>query len=179
MKGVFFFFFIYVVLLWAFSCTVIAPKHWRYIPLSVIGIALAFSYIYIVEKNVDATTVDRKFFKQGTSLFYISCMITATEYKKKWRNKERNIREVVRESEEVEDDEKKQYDNRALYYNEMLRVDDWRRTIRSYKKRMGFLGWFDSMGGTSSRLPASKIGVGGGPAENNSQIEPINKDQND
>ena len=58
-----FFFFIYVVLLWAFSTTIIADKTWRYIPLSIIGIALALAYIYIIEKNVDATTIDRKFFK--------------------------------------------------------------------------------------------------------------------
>ena len=58
-----FFFFIYVVLLWAFSTTIIAEKKWRYIPLSIIGITLAFAYIYIIEKNVDATTIDRKFFK--------------------------------------------------------------------------------------------------------------------
>ena len=55
--------FIYVVLLWAFSTVIIAEKTWRYIPLSIIGITLAFAYIYLIEKNVDATTVDRKFFK--------------------------------------------------------------------------------------------------------------------
>ena len=45
-----FFFCIYVVLLWAFSTTIIADKSWRYIPLSIIGLALAFAYIYIIEK---------------------------------------------------------------------------------------------------------------------------------
>ena len=45
-----FFFFIYVVLLWAFSTTIISDKSWRYIPLSIIGIALAVSYIYVAEK---------------------------------------------------------------------------------------------------------------------------------
>ena len=89
------FFFVYVVLMWAFSTTIIAPKPWRYIPLSVIGIALAFTYIYILEKNVDATTVNRKYFKQATNLFYISCMVTATDYKKMWRNSDRNIRHVT------------------------------------------------------------------------------------
>ena len=81
-----FFFFIYVVLLWAFSTTIIAEKKWRYIPLSIIGISLAFAYTYIVEKNVDATTIDRKFFKQATPLFFTSCLVTATDYKKRWRN---------------------------------------------------------------------------------------------
>ena len=58
-----FFFCIYTVLLWAFSTTIIADKSWRYIPLSIIGLALAFAYIYIIEKQVDATTIDRKLFK--------------------------------------------------------------------------------------------------------------------
>ena len=58
-----FFFFIYVVLLWAFSTTIVADKEWRYIPLSIIGLALDFAYIYIIEKNANATTIDRKFFK--------------------------------------------------------------------------------------------------------------------
>lgn len=155
-EPLFFFFFIYVVLLWAFSCTIIAPKEWRYIPLSIIGIALAFAYIYILEKNVDATTVDRKFFKQGTSLFYTSCMITATEYKKKWRNKDRDIVDIVTNEDHL-DDEKREYANRTVYYNELIRVDDWKRTIHGFNSKMGFVGWFDSMGGTSSKLPVTKI----------------------
>ena len=89
-----FFFCIYVVLIWAFSTTIIADKSWRYIPLSIIGIALAFSYIYIIEKQVNATTVDRKLFKQATALFYTSCLVTATEYKKKWRNTDRDIKNL-------------------------------------------------------------------------------------
>ena len=94
-----FFFFIYVVLLWAFSCTIISPKQWRYIPLSIIGITLAFAYIYVIEKNVDATTIDRKFFKQGTSLFYTSCLVTATDKKRKWRNNDRDIKDVAQDPE--------------------------------------------------------------------------------
>ena len=66
----------------------------RYIPLSIIGIALAFSYIYIIEKQVNATTVDRKLFKQATALFYTSCLVTATEYKQKWRNTDRDIKNL-------------------------------------------------------------------------------------
>ena len=90
-----FFFFIYVILLWAFSTTIIAEKSWRYIPLSIIGIALAFAYIYIIEKNVDAKTIDRKFFKQATALFYTSCLVTATDYKRKWRNADRDVKDIV------------------------------------------------------------------------------------
>ena len=127
-----FFFFVYVVLLWAFSTTIIAQKQWRYIPLSVIGIALAFSFIYILEKNVDATTIDRKYFKQATNLFYTSCMVTATGYKKKWRNKDRDIRDVVADPDHIED-EKAQHKNRTAYYNEIVALDEWRQTIQSYK----------------------------------------------
>ena len=89
-----FFFCIYVVLIWAFSTTIIADKSWRYIPLSIIGLSLAFSYIYIIEKQVNATTVDRKLFKQATALFYTSCLVTATEYKQKWRNTDRDIKNL-------------------------------------------------------------------------------------
>lgn len=62
-----FFFFVYVVLMWAFSTTIISDVEWRYIPLSIIGLTLAFSYIYIIEKNVAASSVDRKFFLQATN----------------------------------------------------------------------------------------------------------------
>ena len=91
-EPVYFFFFSYVILLWAFSATIIADKSWRYIPLSLIGITLAFDYIYMIEKNVKATTIDRKFFKQATQLFYQSCLVTATEYKRKWRNVDRAMK---------------------------------------------------------------------------------------
>ena len=67
--------------------------------MSIIGITLAFAYIYIIEKNVDATTIDRKFFKQSTLLFYTSCLVTATEYKKNWRNCDRNIKDVAEDPE--------------------------------------------------------------------------------
>ena len=60
--------------------------------MSIIGTALACAYIYIIEKNVEARTVDRKFFKQATKLFYTSCLVTAIEYKKKWRNGDREIK---------------------------------------------------------------------------------------
>ena len=90
-----FFFFIYVLLLWAFSSTIIVKQEWRYIPLQIISLSLAFAFIYIIEKNVDATTIDRKFFKQATSLFYTSCLATATDYKKKWRNADRAIKHVA------------------------------------------------------------------------------------
>lgn len=53
------------------------------------------SYIYIIEKNVDATTVDRFFFKQATPLFYTSCLVTATEYKKEWRNGDQDVKTKV------------------------------------------------------------------------------------
>ena len=62
-----FFFFVYVVLMWAFSTTIISDVEWRYIPLSIIGLTLAFSYIYIIEKNVAASSIDRKFFLQATN----------------------------------------------------------------------------------------------------------------
>ena len=114
-----FFFFIYVVLLWAFSATIIADKSWRYIPLSLIGITLAFAFIYIIEKNVNATTVDRKFFKQATQLFYISCLVTATEYKKKWRNADRDIKDVVSDPER-EFIDKEQFEKRTVYFNELM-----------------------------------------------------------
>ena len=90
-----FFFFIYVLLLWAFSSTIIVKQEWRYIPLQIISLSLAFAFIYIIEKNVDATTIDRKFFKQATSLFYTSCLATATDYKKKWRKADRAIKHVA------------------------------------------------------------------------------------
>ena len=95
-----FFFFVYVILLWAFSTTIVAKQDWRYIPLSIIGITLAFAYIYIIEKNVDATTIDRKFFKQATALFYTSCLATATDYKKKWRNTDREIKDIAADPEQ-------------------------------------------------------------------------------
>ena len=98
-----FFFFIYVVLLWAFCSTIIAEKQWRFLPLSIIGISLAFAFIYIIEKNVDATTIDRKFFKQATPLFYTSCLVTATDYKKRWRNEDRDVKAMA------EDDPEREY----------------------------------------------------------------------
>ena len=110
-----FFFFIYVVLLWAFSTTIIAEKKWRYIPLSIIGITLAFAYIYIIEKNVDATTIDRKFFKQATPLFYTSCLVTATDYKKRWRNEDRHVKAVAADDPENEWLDKQQYENRETF----------------------------------------------------------------
>ena len=105
-EPMYFFIFIYVVLLWSFCCTIIAEKEWRYIPLSVIGIALACAYIYIVEKNADASTVDRKFFKQGTQLFYTSCLFTATDFKKKWRNADREIKDVAGDPDHAQDEKK-------------------------------------------------------------------------
>ena len=139
-----FFFFIYVVLLWAFSTTIIADKQWRYIPLSIIGITLAFAYIYIIEKNVDATTIDRKFFKQSTLLFYTSCLVTATEYKKNWRNSDRNIKDVA-EDPERELMDKQQYENRTAYLNELMVLDDWACFLGIYKHKLGFIGFFESI----------------------------------
>ena len=98
-EPMYFFFFTFIILLWAFSATIIVDRSWRYIPLSLIGITLAFIYIYILEKNVNATTIDRKFFKQANKLFYSSCLVTATEYKKKWRNADREVKDEVADPE--------------------------------------------------------------------------------
>ena len=139
-----FFFFCYIVLLWAFSTTIIADKTWRYIPLSIIGITLALAYIYIIEKNVDANTVDRKFFKQSTLLFFTSCLVTATEYKKNWRNADRNIKDVA-EDPERELMDKQQYENRTAYLTELMVLDDWACFLGTYKHKLGFIGFWESM----------------------------------
>lgn len=139
-----FFFCIYIVLLWAFSTTIIADKSWRYIPLSIIGLALAFTYIYIIEKQVDATTVDRKLFKQATALFYTSCLVTATEYKKKWRNADRDIKDLAGE-EQQDLFESEEYRNRMVYITELEVLKDWSLLIGTYKKDLGFIGFFESL----------------------------------
>ena len=124
-EPMYFFFFINIVLLWAFSTTIITDKKWRYIPLSIIGITLAFAYIYIIEKNVDATTINRKFFKQATPLFYTSCLVTATDYKKNWRNEDRDIKDIAKDDDEQEFLLKHQYENRKMYLNELNALKDW------------------------------------------------------
>ena len=139
-----FFFCIYVVLIWAFSTTIIADKSWRYIPLSIIGIALAFSYIYIIEKQVDATTIDRKLFKQATGLFYTSCLVTATEYKKKWRNSDRDIKDLTG-GDQNDLFESEEFRNRMVYSNELEVLKDWCLLIGTYKKDLGFIGFFESL----------------------------------
>ena len=151
-----FFFFIYVVLLWAFSTTIIAEKQWRYVPLSIIGITLAFSFIYIIEKNVDATTVDRKFFKQATPLFYTSCLVTATDYKKRWRNEDRSVKAVREDDPEREYLDKQQYENRESFLLELNALDDWARLIGLYKKDLGFFGFWENISKRSQRKSAHK-----------------------
>lgn len=147
-----FFFFVYVVLMWAFSTTIIAEKQWRYIPLSIIGLMLAFAYIYAIEKNVDATTIDRKFFKQATQLFYTSCLVSATDQKKRWRNKDRDIKDVANDPDH-EQREKAEYENRNAFINELTTLEDWSYLIATYKKDLGFVGFFESL---SKKLPNVK-----------------------
>ena len=139
-----FFFFVYVVLMWAFSTTIIADKEWRYIPLSVIGLTLAFAYIYAIEKNVAATTIDRKFFKQATQLFYTSCLVSATDQKKRWRNKDRDIKDVANDPDREMND-KAEYENKTAYLAELLVLEDWSHLISTYKKELGFVGFFESL----------------------------------
>jgi len=155
-EPIYFFFFSFIILLWAFSATIIADKSWRHIPLSLIGITLAFTFIYMIEKNVAATTIDRKFFKQATQLFYTSCLVTATDYKKKWRNADRALK-AVQEDPEREFIENEQFQNRTVYYNELMVLSDWARLAGHFKSELGFIGWFESVSSKAKKIKAHAI----------------------
>ena len=50
------------------------------------GIAICLVFIYGIQKNAEANTIDHKFFRQSTYIFFASCLISANDYKKKWRD---------------------------------------------------------------------------------------------
>ena len=58
--------------------------------------------------------------------------MTATEYKKNWRNKDRNIRDVAADPERELMD-KQQYENRTAYLNELMVLEDWACFLGVYK----------------------------------------------
>ena len=76
-----FFLFIFVLIVWALTTTVITPRELRYIPLTIMAIAPAIQVIYIMDKVTSARTMDHKFFKQATMTFFGSCLISASNYK--------------------------------------------------------------------------------------------------
>ena len=52
-----------------------------------IGLALALAFLYVVDKANEATTLDKKLFQQASIVFFITCLISATESKIQWREK--------------------------------------------------------------------------------------------
>jgi len=73
-----FFAWIHILLLWGFSATALARPEQRFIPIVVIGVALAIAFLYVVDKANDAETLDKKLFKQASIVFFITCLIEAT-----------------------------------------------------------------------------------------------------
>ena len=59
--------------------------------------------------------------------------MTATEYKKNWRNKDRNIRDVAADPER-EFMDKQQYEKRTAYLTELMVLEDWACFLGVYKK---------------------------------------------
>ena len=48
-------------------------------------------------------------------MFYTSCLVTATDYKKRWRNEDRHVKAVAADDPESEWLDKQQYENRESF----------------------------------------------------------------
>ena len=59
------------------------------------SVTLSTCYIYVISKNCSARSIDWKFFKQSTLVFYASCLVTAVESKQKWRLQDRNTKAMA------------------------------------------------------------------------------------
>jgi len=62
-EPVLFHLFIFLLQVWGFITTGLVEVDYRFIPLSVMGLAMCFDTIYEIEKMSEASTVDHLFFK--------------------------------------------------------------------------------------------------------------------
>ena len=114
LEAVLFFTWIFVVLIWGFTSTVFCAEEYRYIPISFMAVSLSICYIYIISKQCSARSIDWKFFKQSTLVFYGSCLVTATESKQKWRCQDRNTKSMAGSSKGEEE-----FMDKSIYAKEL------------------------------------------------------------
>jgi len=142
-EGILLFTFEFVVLLWGFCATVIADNEYRYIPVSVMAVSLSLTFIYIIDSNIGAFTVDYMAFRQATFLFFASCLVTATQNKQSWRNQERGKKQMAVTG--ADDEEGSSNDNSLfgpVYLKELRAADQWKKALNDHKKDVGFFGYF-------------------------------------
>lgn len=134
LEGYLFFAWLCIIQLWGFSATAIAEAEYRYIPITLMGASLCIAFVYIMTKVNDVKTLDNRLYKQSNMLFYISCLIAATENKQSWRNQERGVEVAGTDS------------NNELgpkYLKELNTLKQWRNTLPEFSKQAGYLSFFD------------------------------------
>lgn len=103
------------------------------------AVTLSTCYIYIISKNVSARSIDWKFFKQSTLVFYASCLVTAIEAKQKWRLQDRNTKQMAGYEGEEE------FKDKTVYLKELQSYEEWAKVMGAYKEKTGFVGRFESV----------------------------------
>ena len=139
MEAGLFFTWIFVVLIWGFTTTVFCAQEHRYIPIGIMSFTLSICYIYVISKRCSARSIDWKFFKQSTMVFYASCLVTATQAKQKWRMDDRNTKSMSNFQGEEE------FQDRTQYLRELLASQEWSKVKAEYKSQAGFLGIFEQV----------------------------------
>jgi hypothetical protein len=106
--------------------------------MSIMAVTLSICYIYIISKNCSARSIDWKFFKQSTLVFYGSCLVTAIESKQKWRLQDRNTKSVMGSAKGEEE-----FMDRSVYLKELKASQEWASAMGRYQEKAGFLGRFE------------------------------------
>jgi hypothetical protein len=85
-EPIFFFMTMFCVIIWALVSSILSRAATRWMPLMVLSLAFARTFIFIVEKSYRANTAEGRSFLQASLQFYVEALDTAIKNKIKWRN---------------------------------------------------------------------------------------------
>ena len=76
-EPIFFFMTMFCVIIWALVSAILSRAATRWMPLMVLAVAFARTFIFIVEKSYRADTADGRMFLQASLQFYVGALATA------------------------------------------------------------------------------------------------------